>query len=255
MSLKRFFDFREMRDEAKPFLSHMEDLRTMLIKAAIALVVAMALCFVFRSELATIVQRPLIAVDPARAENLQSLGVADSFTISLDLAFYGGVILALPFLLLFLAEFVLPALTSREKRMLYPASVVGFGLFLGGVAFSYFVVLPQTLEFFFADAQAMHWKPTWTVREYYSFTTQFVISFGFAFELPLAVLLLVKLGIADYALLRRTRAFALVIIFIFAAIITPTSDVLTLVLMGAPMYILYEICIAISWFMGRHAGE
>ncbi|MEI6279841.1 MAG: twin-arginine translocase subunit TatC [Verrucomicrobiae bacterium] len=254
MSLKRFFDFRETRDEAKPFLAHLEDLRTMLIKAAIVLTVAMTLCFVFRSELAALVQRPLIAVDPERAANLQSLGVADSFTISINLAFYGGVILSFPFLLLFLAEFVLPALTPLEKRMLYPASAVGFGLFLAGVTFSYFVVLPQTLQFFFADAQTMHWKPTWTVREYYSFTTQFVISFGFAFELPMAVLLLVKLGIVDYALLRRTRTFALVIILILAAVITPTSDVLTLVLMAAPMYALYEICIAISWFMGRHRG-
>ena len=249
MGLKKFFDFRESLDEAKPFLSHLEDLRAMLIKMAVALGVTMTLCFVFRSELASVVQHPLAAVDPQRAANLQSLGVADSFTISLDLAFYGGVILAFPFLLLFLAEFVLPALNPKEKRLLYPVAAVGFGLFLAGVAFSYFVVLPQTLEFFFKDAQAMRWQPTWTVREYYSFTTQFVISFGLAFELPLAVLLLVKLGIVDYALLKRTRAFALVIIFIFAAIITPTSDILTLVLMGAPMYILYEICIAISRFM------
>jgi len=255
MTLKSFFHFRESGDEAKPFLAHLEDLRATLIKSALALGITMILCFVFRSELAGIVQRPLIAVDPARASNLQSLGVADSFTISLELSFYGGIILAFPFLLFFLAEFILPALTPVEKRMLYPVALLGFGLFLGGVAFSYFVVLPQTLEFFFKDAQAMHWQPTWTVREYYSFTTQFVIAFGLAFELPLVVLILVKLGIVDYEILKKTRAFALVIIFVFAAIITPTSDMLTLVLMGGPMYILYEICIAISWFMERRGGE
>jgi len=256
MSLKRFFDFRESRDEAKPFLAHLEDLRATLIKIALALGVAMTLCFLFRSELAALVQRPLIAVDPERAANLQSLGVADSFTISLELAFYGGIVLAFPFLLLFLAEFILPALTPAEKKLLYPVAIMGFGLFLGGVAFSYFVVLPQTLEFFFKDAQAMHWQPTWTVREYYSFTTQFVIGFGLAFELPLAVLVLVKLGVVDCALLQRTRAFALIIIFVLAAVITPTSDILTLVLMGGPMYVLYEICIAIAWFMERRSrGE
>ncbi len=255
MTLKGFFHFRESGDEAKPFMAHLEDLRATIIKISVALGLAMMICFVFRSELAALVQHPLVAVDPNRAANLQSLGVADSFTISLELSLYGGVILAFPFIIFFLAEFVLPALTPVEKRMLYPVALLGFGLFLSGVAFSYFVVLPQTLEFFFKDAQAMHWQPTWTVREYYSFTTQFVISFGLAFELPLVVLILVKLGIVDYALLKRTRAFALVIIFIFAAVITPTSDMLTLVLMGAPMYVLYEICIAISWFMGRHEGE
>lgn len=255
MSLKRFFDFRETRDDAKPFLEHLEDFRKMLIKIALALAVTMTLCFMFRSELAGLIQRPLIEVDPARASNLQSLGVADSFTISLELSLYGGIILAFPLILLFLAEFVLPALNAAEKRILYPVALVGFGLFLTGVAFCYFVVLPQTLEFFFKDAQSMHWQPTWTVREYYSFTTQFVIGFGLAFELPLVVLVLVKLGIVDYALLKRTRAYAVVVIFFIAAIITPTTDMVTLLLMGGPMYVLYEICILISWFMGGRGGE
>ena len=135
--------------------------------------------------------------------------------------------------------------------MIFPAAALGSGLFLGGAAFSYFVVLPQTLEFFFKDAQSMNWQPTWTVREYYSFATQFVISFGLAFELPLAVLLLVKLGIVDHELLNRTRAFAVVVIFVLAALITPTSDILTLLLMGGPMYVLYVICIGIAWLMGK----
>ena len=133
--------------------------------------------------------------------------------------------------------------------MLIPASLIGGGLFLTGAAFSYFIVLPQTLEFFFNDARSMNWQPTWTVREYYSFTTQFVISFGLAFELPLIVLLLVKLGMVDHTQLRSARAFAVVIIFVVAAIITPTSDMLTLLLMGGPMCLLYEICIGIAWFM------
>jgi len=249
--MRRFFDFRESGDEAKPFLSHLEDLRLTLIKMALALGAAMTLCFFLRNQLASVVQWPLVLVDPERAANLQSLGVADSFTISLELAFYGGFIVAFPVLLLFLAEFVLPALTPSEKRLLYPASALGFGLFLAGVAFSYFVVLPQTLAFFFQDAKAMNWQPTWTVREYYSFTTQFVIAFGLAFELPLVILILVKLGIVDHAKLKRTRAFALIVIFIFAAIITPTSDMITLLLMGGPMYLLYEVCIAIAWLMER----
>jgi sec-independent protein translocase protein TatC len=161
-------------------------------------------------------------------------------------------VIAFPFLVFFLAEFVLPALTAKEKTMIFPGAILGSALFLAGAAFSYFIVLPQTLEFFFNDARSMNWQPTWTVREYYSFTTQFVISFGLAFELPLLVLLLVKLEIVDHALLQRTRAFAVIVIFILAAVITPTSDVLTLLLMGGPMYVLYEICIAIAWLMKRN---
>lgn len=246
--MKSVFDFRTT-DVPKPFLEHLEDLRRMIIKTAVVLGLAMTLCFAFRSQIAAFVQQPLVAVDPTRAANLQSLGVADSFTISLELAFFGGLVLAFPFILVFLAEFILPALTAGEKKALFPAATVGFGLFLGGAAFAYFLILPQTLQFFFQDAKSMNWQPTWTVREYYSFATQFVLGFGVAFELPVGVLLLVKLGVLDYKILARTRSFALIIIFILAAIITPTSDILTLTLMGGPMYLLYEICIGIAWMM------
>ena len=257
MSLKRLFDFRESRDEPKPFLQHLEDLRFTIFKMAAVLLAAMMLCFAFRSEVAAFVQRPLAAVDPTHTLVLQSFGVADSFTISLELAFYGGMVIAFPFLLWFLAGFVLPALTPQEKRMLFPASLVGFGLFLIGASFAYYGVLPRALDFFLKDAKAtMNWQPNWPVREYYSFTTQFVISFGLAFELPVVVLLLVKLGIVNYAFLSRTRAFAFVIIMVLAAVLAPTPDILTLFMMGAPMYLLYELCIGIAWFMGRKkSGE
>ena len=245
--LEKFFAFRNRGDEAKPFIAHLEDLRLTIVKIAVALIVGMGGCFAFRDRIAAVIQRPLVDLDPGRAANLQSLGVADSFTISLELAFYGGVIVSFPLIVIFLAEFILPALTAKEKAMILPTAVLGSGLFLLGAAFSYFVVLPKALAFFFNDAQAMNWQPTWTVREYYSFTTQFIIAFGLSFELPLAVLMLVKLGLVDHILLRRTRAFAVVIIFIFAAIITPTSDIVTLLLMGGPMYLLYEICIGIAW--------
>ena len=252
MSLKRFFNFRESRDEPKPFLDHLEDLRFTIFKMAAVLLLAMTFCFFFRSEVSAFVQRPLAAIDPTHSIHLQSFGVADSFTISLELAFYGGMVLSFPFLLWFLAEFVLPALTPKEKRMLFPASFVGFGLFLIGAGFAYYGVLPRALDFFLKDAKTtMNWQPNWPVREYYSFTTQFVISFGLAFELPVVVLLLVKLGIVEYAFLARTRAFAIVIIFVLAAFLAPTPDVLTLFLMGLPMYLLYELCIGIAWFMGK----
>jgi sec-independent protein translocase protein TatC len=249
MILERLFEFRNRGDTPKPFLSHIEDLRGTIMKVAIALVAGMTLCFAFREKIAAFIQHPLAQIDPDRAANLQSLGVADSFTISLELSFYGGIILAFPLIIIFLAEFLLPALTPKEKRMLIPSALIGSCLFLAGAAFSYFIVLPQALAFFFNDARAMNWQPTWTVREYYSFTTQFIIAFGLSFELPLVVLMLVKLGLVDHTQLRQARAFAVVIIFVFAAIITPTSDIVTLLLMGGPMCVLYELCIGIAWLM------
>ncbi len=122
-----------------------------------------------------------------------------------------------------------------------------------GVLFAYFIVLPSTLDYFFNYSKSLNWRPQWSVREFFSFTTQFIISFGLAFELPLAVLLLVKLEIVSYAVLKRTRAFAVVIILFLAAIITPTTDIFTLLVMAGPMYLLYEVCILIAWLMERKA--
>ena len=249
----RLFQSRVFRDVPKPFLDHLEDLRKTLIKMAIALVAAMVVAFAFRSTLFAIVQHPLGQIDPERLGSLQSLGVVDSFSISIELAFYAGLILSFPFLLFFLAEFVLPALTAHERRHVWPAALVGFGLFLGGVTFAYFVVLPQTLEFFYRDAESLGWRPTWTVREYYSFTTQFVIAFGLAFELPVVVLLLVSIGILDTAALRRLRMHAVVGILVFAAVLTPTTDIVTMLLMGLPMYVLYEACIVVAALAERRS--
>jgi sec-independent protein translocase protein TatC len=250
MNWRRFFDFREMSDEPKPFLDHIEDLRKMLIKMLVVLGVMMGVAFAFQKTIVEIIERPLLAFDPDRA-SLTNFGVADPLTIAIELSFYAGLVMAFPFLMLFLAEFILPALTAKEKRMLYPAAAVSFGLFIVGVLFAYYCVLPPTLDYFFNYSKALNWKPLWSVREYFSFTTQFVVSFGLAFELPLAVLLLVKLEILSYDLLQKTRAFAVIIILFLAAIITPTTDMLTLVLMAGPMYLLYEGCILIAWFMER----
>lgn len=243
MDLKSVFSFRESEDDAKPFLDHLADLRVMLIRMAAVLVVAMMGSFFFRGILASVIQRPLVAVDPTRAASLQSLGVADSMTISLELSFYSGLILSFPILIFLLAQFLFPALKPTERRILLPVSAFGLLLFLSGVFFSYFVVLPGTLDFFFKDAKSMHWVPTWTVREYYSFATQFLIAFGVAFEMPMVVLALVKLGVLTAEKLRKTRSAAIIVIFTVAAFVTPSPDLVTYLLMGGPMVVLYEACI------------
>jgi sec-independent protein translocase protein TatC len=160
VSLEKFIKHRDERDTPKPFLDHVEDLRRMVVRMAIALGFCMVVAFIFRGQLASFVQAPLLALDPTRIDNLQSLGVADSMTISFKLAFYAGLVISFPVLLYFLAEFILPALTARERRVVLLASVVGFGLFLGGAAFAFYAVLPAALEFFFQDAQMMQWRPT-----------------------------------------------------------------------------------------------
>ena len=252
MELNKIFSFREQEDEARPFMDHLGDLRVMIIRIAVTLVVAMVGAFFFRDLLAAVIQRPLIAVDPVRANSLQSLGVADSMTISLQLSFYAGLVISFPLITFFLAQFLFPALKPAERKILLPVSAFGLFLFLGGISFAYLVVLPGTLDFFFKDAKAMHWTPTWTVREYYSFTTQFLIAFGVAFEMPMVVLA----GILTAEKLRKTRSAAIVTIFTVAAFITPSPDLVTYLLMGGPMVVLYEACIWLAkWVEPKQAGS
>jgi sec-independent protein translocase protein TatC len=253
MKFGNLFKFREGNDPeaVKPFLDHLEDLRWVIIKMALSLGIAMAVAFLFRSQLAQIMQAPLGSLDPNLVRTLVSFGVADSMTISFQLAFYAGIVIAFPFLIYFAGQFILPALTPVEKKAMLPAVGVGFGLFLAGVVLGYYLVLPATLRFFFRDAQSLDWTPTWTVRDYFSFVTQLCVGFGVAFELPVVVLVLVRLGILSVALLRRTRAYAFLLIFVAAAFLAPTPDAVSMTMMGAPMYLLYELCIFVASMMER----
>src|SRR6187200_1271643 len=252
MALRDIFKFRDSpeTETSKPFLEHLEDLRWTIVKMAITLGIAMIACFAFRTTLVRVIQAPLHHLG-SQIGTLKALGITDSIVISFHLAFYAGIVLSFPLLLYFIAEFVLPALTAVEKRFLLPAIIVSFALFLLGVSVCYFWLLPKTILFFFRDTESLGWAPTWTVQQYYSFVTRFTIGFGLAFELPVVVLALVRFGLITYALMARTRPYAVVLVFILAAIITPTPDMLSMMAMGLPMYLLYESCIWIAWFMQR----
>lgn len=175
--------------------------------------------------------------------------------LSIKLALFAGIVLSFPLLLLFTLQFVLPGLKQNEKRALWPAMAIGFGLFLGGVLFSYFFVLPKVLDFFYNYSQEMGVTNEWRIGYYISFATQFTLIFGLAFELPVVVMTLVKLGILNYEIMRNTRSYAILAIVVIAALITPTPDVATLAFLAVPMILLYEICIWLSYFYKRKERE
>lgn len=271
--LGKLFKLRESQDDegVKPFLDHLEDLRWMLVKMAATLAVTMILSFGFRAQLMHVVVSPLqtittetthevqnagaakAATDGGMFIHLQSLHPADSMSISLSLAFYAGFILSFPLLLYFLAGFVLPALTAKERSFVLPAIGVSFALFLGGVAFCFFYVLPLSLRWLYYDSRHMGFNPEWTISEYFSFATQFVLIVGLSFELPVVVIALVQFGLLKAGTLRSTRAYAVVLILVFATILAPSTDPMTMGIVAAPMLILYEACIWIAYAMERRA--
>jgi len=179
---------------------------------------------------------------------MQSLKPTETFMLAIKLSIFAGIIISFPFLLYFILQFVLPGLKHNERKALWPALIIGFGLFLLGVFFCYFLVLPKALDFFFTYSAGMGVENEWRIGDYITFTTQFTLIFGLAFELPVVVMTLVKIGLLSYQTMSNTRSYAVLTIFIVGAIITPTGDALTLSLLAVPMCLLYEICIWLAYF-------
>ena len=186
---------------------------------------------------------------------MQALKPTEGFMLSIKLAFFAGIVISFPFLLFFLLQFVLPGMHDTERKALWPAMAIGFGLFLCGVFFSYYIVLPEVLEFFHEYSSDMMIENEWRIGYYISFATQFTLIFGLSFELPVLVMTLVKLGVLNCEMMRRTRAYAVLAIFVIAALITPTPDAFTLCLLAGPMVILYEICIWLALLLERKTAR
>ena len=197
-------------------------------------------------------------VDAGAGSNIRMMSAlkpTETFMLSMKLAFFAGIVLSFPLLLMFILQFVLPGLHETERKILWPAMAIGFGLFLSGVMFAYFFVLPRALLFFHDYGSDLGVSNDWRIGEYITFATQFTLLFGLSFELPVVVMVLVKLGLLTYDTMARTRSYAIVAIFIAAAVITPTPDIMTLCLMALPMLLLYEICIWLAWFDRKKARQ
>jgi Tat protein translocase TatC len=243
-------------DEEKPFLEHLDDLRTMLVRIAITLLVATLGAFFFYKDTFNIIMHPLVLAGMAgnQAEANTLLFNPDptgAFMMAMNTSMIAGVIISFPFLMFFLLQFILPGLRPNEKKLIFPAIGVGAALFAVGLGFSYFSVLPRALKFFNDFGTDLGIKQMWTLDHYITFSTRFILVFGASFELPVLVMALVKLDFLSYKVMKSTRGYAIIGIFIFAAIITPTQDVLTLMLLAGPLYVLYEICIWLAYFMEK----
>ncbi|NOX80541.1 MAG: twin-arginine translocase subunit TatC [Deltaproteobacteria bacterium] len=169
----------------------------------------------------------------------------------MKLALVCGILFASPVIFLQAWRFVAPGLYRHEKRVLFPFAAVSSLCFLGGAAFGYFVIFPPAFRFFLGYASNIL-DPLPGVSEYFSLALQLLISFGVIFELPVFMVFLAKAGVVDTAFLRRNRKYALLISFIVAAIVTPTSDVVNQLLMAGPLVILYEISVVAVAVFGRH---
>ena len=180
--------------------------------------------------------------------NLRFFKPGEGFNLSMKLSLYAGIVIGFPLLVYFLLEFIVPGLRQEERRILWPSLAVGFGLFLGGVFFAYSVVTPNALRFLYNYDLSLGGTTEYRFTDYASFVVQFTLIFGLCFELPVIVYALNKLGILSYQLMKNTRSYAIMIIVVIAALLTPTTDLVNLSLLAVPMVFLYEISIWIAYF-------
>jgi sec-independent protein translocase protein TatC len=191
-------------------------------------------------------------VEPGQALQITVFGPLSGFMVGLKLALYGGLVISLPFIIYFIGQFVLPAMKVKEKEFILRAGAVGIGLFLLGATFCYFVLLKVAL---IATVQFSQWlgfsAELWRAEEYITFVCFFLLAVGISFELPVVILSLVKIGILDYEKLNRFRSYFVVGELVVCAFLTPSGDPFTMLLMAAPMHLLYEISVIIAWYWHR----
>lgn len=193
----------------------------------------------------------------SRKGQLINLGPFEGFKVAFQVALYGGIALALPFIFLFIGHFVLPALKVTEKRMLYQAVVLGAGLFIIGVLFCYFILLQVVVM---AAVQFSNWlsfgADQWRAADYIGTVCKLLLAMGLGFELPVVVLTLVKLGLLDYEAMRKFRPYWVVINLVASALIMP-PDGITMFMMAIPMQLLFEISLLVAriWYRRDQAAE
>jgi sec-independent protein translocase protein TatC len=232
--------------DTKPFLSHLEDLRWTIIRSLAALAVGVGICAFAVRPILDVLYVPLFKSGHDPKKLLNTLGVVDPFSIHMEIAIFGGLLLALPFILYFLGQFLLPALTAHERRLLGPIFAGGALLFVVGVSFCYFLVLSSTLKFFLGYNDYLGFGTMWTAKALIDFEVQMLAGFGIAFEMPLVVLVLNIMGLVSAATLASKRRHAALIIFVAACCIIPSTDLFSLSVLSVPMYALFELCILIA---------
>lgn len=237
------------REKTMGFFDHLEDLRWTLVKCAIVFVIFASGIGYFLKEFNHLLMWPLDTVlkdYPGQVLQLGTTSIVEGFNVAIQMCIMGGFMLSGPFVLFFIGQFVAPALTAKELKMVLPMCLSAGVLFLLGATFSFFFLVTSTLRVSIELNQFFGFEMRWTVGSYYSMMTWLVLGVGGAFEFPLVIVLLVWMGLMTTAFLRKYRRHAIVAIFVISAIITPTADPITQSMFAAPLYVLYEIAIIAS---------
>jgi sec-independent protein translocase protein TatC len=231
-------------EEKMPFTAHLEELRTRIIRIMIAAAIGFGVCWYFKEWLFQIITRPLHQVLPPNSYMIYT-SLPEAFFNYMKISFYASLFLTSPYILYQLWKFISPGLYKTEKKYMLPFVISSTILFICGILFGYYLALPPAFGFF-VEFSSDFLKPMLSLREYLSFSLKLLLAFGLSFELPVVIFFLAKIGVVNSKMLSRNRRYAILIIFIAAAILTPSPDAITQIIMAVPLMGLYEIGIIVA---------
>jgi sec-independent protein translocase protein TatC len=228
-------------------VEHLDELRTRLILSIITFGIVLAVCFWQNHLILRIVDHPLNGRKPL------TLGVAEPFTTTFTLSAYAAILISLPIVLYHLYAFILPAFSPVERRVAMPLLMMVPFLFIAGVVFGYYLVLPAALRFLL-HFNTDQFKVEIRARDYYSFVSTTLIACGLLFQIPVGILGLNRLGIVTPRMLRKNRRYAILVIAVLAMLL-PGVDPVSMLIEMVPMIVLYELSILLAVVFGRPTEE
>jgi len=241
----------ESAQEEQGFLSHLVELRNRLLWSIIAVLVVFVALVPWAKDIYHLLSEPMLAQLP-KGGHMIATEITSPFFIPFKVTFLAAVIVALPFVLYQAWAFVAPGLYVHEKRLVVPLVVASTVLFLCGMAFAYFLVFPTVFRVMQAfTPSGVEWMPD--IGTYLGFVINMFLAFGVTFEVPIVVVLLVRMGVVSVEKLRHVRPYVIVCAFIVAAIVTP-PDVTSQILLALPLCLLYEVGLLVASFVARRGS-
>ncbi len=219
---------------------HLAELRRCLIHSVIALFIGTCLTLYFSKDLFSILIHPLEVALPHNSHFIAT-SPFESYMVYFKTAFLAGALLVAPYIFYQVWRFISPGLYKKEQRGILWLAIFSAFFFVGGAVFGYFVVFPTGFKFVVEVLQNTPIVFMPRIDDYFSFSSKFLLAFGLTFELPLLILLLARMGFIDYSHIHKFRKYAVILIFVAAGILTPGPDILSQVLMAAPLILLYEL--------------
>ncbi len=240
----------ESKEDSKMSLTeHLIELRKRLTHSLIALGLGFLICYFFKDQLFAIITRPLTDALP-QSSYLIYTGLTQAFFTYMKIAFFASLVLTCPFIMYQVWRFIAPALLPQEKKLVVPFVLSSTLLFLGGISFGYFVVLPPAFAFF-VSFNNEYLRAMISFSDYLSLFMRFLLGFGLSFQLPVIIFFLAKLKIVNDKLLTKHRKYAILLLFVAAAVLTPSPDALSQILMAIPLIFLYEVSIFVARFAAK----